>query len=139
MFVSFFLYLVHQVKREGKMMKKFLIGLLIVAGIGVAGLKIADAVVLGGDDYYVQITTNGEKLVQKDSQNQEVITYQYTLPGFNKEGAEKELEFQGMQTRPLRKNAYLKVVWNKNKGVTGYEEVEKSAIPKAAQEKLTKG
>ncbi|MPN25836.1 hypothetical protein SDC9_173252 [bioreactor metagenome] len=44
-----------------------------------------------------------------------------------------------MQTRPLRKNAYLKVVWNKNKGVTGYEEVEKSAIPKAAQEKLTKG
>ncbi|GMC02330.1 amino acid ABC transporter ATP-binding protein [Enterococcus thailandicus] len=121
------------------MMKKFLIGLLIVAGIGVAGLKIADAVVLGGDDYYVQITTNGEKLVQKDDKNQEVITYQYTLPGFNKEGAEKELEFEGMQTRPLRKNAYLKVVWNKNKGVTGYEEVEKSAIPKAAQEKLTKG
>lgn len=120
-------------------MKKFLIGLLVVVGIGVAGLKIADAVIMGGDDYYVQITTNGEKIVQKDEQNQDVITYQYNLSGFNKEGAKKELEFQGMQARPLRKNAYLKVVWNKNKGVTGYEEVEKSAIPKAAQEKLTKG
>lgn len=139
MFVSFFLYLVHQVKREGKGMKKFLIGLLIVVAVGVAGLKITDTVIMGGDDYYVQITTNGEKLVQKDSQNQDVITYQYNLSGFNKEGAEKELEFQGMQTRPLRKNAYLKVVWNKNKGVTGYEEIEKSAIPKAAQEKLSKG
>ena len=51
---------------------------------------------------------------------------------------EKTLEFRGQQPRPLRKGAYLKITWNKNKGVTSYEEVQKEDIPKTAQEKLSK-
>ncbi len=60
---------------------------------------------------------------------QEIISYRYELPGFNKEGKEKTMDFNGFQERPLRKGAYLKVTWNKNKGVTSYEEVQAKDIP----------
>ncbi|MCG4305425.1 YxeA family protein, partial [Enterococcus lactis] len=38
-----------------------------------------------------------------------------------------------------RKGAYLNITWNKKKGVTSYEEVEKKDVPKTALEKLIKG
>ena len=46
------------------------------------------------------------------------------------------MDFNAFKDRPLRKNAYLKITWNKNKGVTSYEEVTKSELPNAAKEKL---
>lgn len=70
---------------------------------------------------------------------QETVNYRYILPGYTKEGKEKELDFNGQLTRPLRKGAYLKITWNKKKGVTSYEEVEKKDVPKTALEKLIKG
>lgn len=82
------------------------------------------------------------QMVQKQFQNQTLDKKQSTidiLPGYTKEGKEKELDFKGQLTRPLRKGAYLKITWNKNKGVTSYEEVEKKDVPKTALEKLIKG
>ncbi|MGC3347895.1 YxeA family protein, partial [Enterococcus faecium] len=55
--------------------------------------------------------------------------YRYILPGYTTEGKEKELDIKGQLTRPLRKGAYLKITWNKNIGVTSYEEVEKKDVP----------
>ena len=55
--------------KEGEEMKKLLVGI----GISIAalvlgsvvfifgGLKIADRMIMGGDSYYVKITTDGEK------------------------------------------------------------------------------
>lgn len=86
------------------------------------------------------------QMVQKQFQNQTLDKKQSTIdisclamPGYTKEGKEKELDFKGQLTRPLRKGAYLKITWNKNKGVTSYEEVEKKDVPKTALEKLIKG
>lgn len=120
-------------------MKKLLIGLLVFIVVVLAGVKIADYVVMGGEEYYVQITTDGTKTVSKSDSGQETVNYRYILPGYTKEGKEKELDFKGQLTRPLRKGAYLKITWNKNKGVTSYEDVEKKDVPKTALEKLIKG
>lgn len=120
-------------------MKKILIGLLVFIVVALAGVKIADYVVMGGEEYYVQITTDGAKTVSKADSGQETVNYRYILPGYTKEGKEKELDFNGQLTRPLRKGAYLKITWNKKKGVTSYEEVEKKDVPKTALEKLIKG
>ncbi|MBO1306158.1 YxeA family protein [Enterococcus sp. 669A] len=117
-------------------MKKFLIGLVTVIVIGVAGLKIADIVVMGGDSYYVQVTTDGEKETERDDQGQTYTNYHYVLPGYNQNGEEKDMEFSAMKERPLRKQAFLRITWNKNKGVTSYEEVQGKDVPKKAQEKL---
>ena len=43
---------------------------------------------MGGESYYVQITTDGEKQVDHADGGQEIISYRYELPGFNKEGKE---------------------------------------------------
>lgn len=64
------------------------------------------------------------------------MQYNYNLPGYNKEGEKKDLEFAAFKDRPLKMNAYLKVTWNKNKGVTSYEEVKGSEVPEKAKEKL---
>ncbi len=113
-------------------MKKFLMGLVTVIVIGVAGLKIADMVVMGGDSYYVQVTTDGEKQTEQDG----YTNYHYVLPGYDQNGEEKDMDFSAMKERPLRKEAFLRITWNKNKGVTSYEEVQGKDVPKKAQEKL---
>ncbi len=75
-------------------MKKLLIGLLVFIVVVLAGVKIADYVVMGGEEYYVQITTDGTKTVSKSDSGQETVNYRYILPGYTKEGKEKELDFK---------------------------------------------
>lgn len=116
-------------------MKKLLIGLGAFIIIAFGGYRLADHLIMGGESYYVQITTDGEKQVDRADGGQEIISYRYE----HKEGKEKIMDFNGSQERPLRKDAFLKVTWNKNKGVTSYEEVQAKDIPSAAQEKLNKG
>lgn len=117
-------------------MKKFLIGLVTLIVIGTAGLKIADSIILGGDSYYVQVTTDGTRHDGKDDQGRTYINYHYQLPGYDQNGEEKDMDFSTVKERPLRKEAFLKLTWNKNKGVTAFEEVQEKEIPKKAQEKL---
>ena len=117
-------------------MKKLLIGLVTIIVVVIAGLKIAEQVVMGGDIYYTQVTTEGERKEDRDDTGRTFLKFDYSLPGFDKDGNEKQLEFSAIKDRPLRKDAYLKVTWNKNKGVTSYEEVKKPEIPQAAQLKL---
>ncbi|MBO0453936.1 MULTISPECIES: YxeA family protein [Enterococcus] len=117
-------------------MKKFLIGFISLIVIALVGLQIADKVVKGGDDYYVQVTTDGERIDGKDSSGNPYVDYKYSLPGYDKDGTKKQLEFNAAKDRPLRREAFLKVTWNKKKGVTSYEEVQQKQLPKKAAEKL---
>ncbi|GAA2916461.1 YxeA family protein [Enterococcus pseudoavium] len=117
-------------------MKKFLIGLVSLIAIAFVGLQIVDKVVKGGDTYYLQITTDGERVDGKDSTGNPYVDYKYSLPGYDDEGHQKQLDFNAAKDRPLRKEAFLKVTWNKKKGVTSYEEVQPKQVPKKAAEKL---
>ena len=93
---------------------------------------------MGGEEYYVQITTDGTKTVSKSDSGQETVNYRYILPGYTKEGKEKELDFKGQLTRPLRKGAYLKSPGTKIK-VSLRMKKSKKDVPKTALEKLIKG
>lgn len=119
-------------------MKKFLIGLIVVVALVVAGFKIADTVIMGGTDYYVQITTDGTKKTEEDNSGNTFVDYAYKLTGYDQDGNQKTLDFDGNKDRPLRKNAYLKLTWNEKKGVTSYEEVQAKDIPTDAKSKLDK-
>jgi uncharacterized protein (TIGR01655 family) len=123
-------------RKKEKTMKKFLWALGIILILIFGAYKITEMTVMGGDDYYVKITTDGKKVVEKDDKNREFVSYAYSLPGYKEDGTEKDMEFKGMNPRPLKKDAYLKVTWNKSKGVTGYEEVQEADIPKKAADKL---
>lgn len=117
-------------------MKKVLIGLAVVVLAVFGGLQLAQKIVMGGDSYYVQVTTNGEKSTSQDSNGTIVNEYAYALTGYDEDGQSKALSFTAYQDRPLRKEAYLKITWNEKKGVTSYEEVQASDIPSKALDQL---
>lgn len=111
---------------------KYLIGaVLLMAVFGT--YKIIEANVMGGESYYVQITTDGEKLDEKDDNGESYVDYRYQLTGYDEAGHERLLDFKANRARPLRKEAYLKVVYNPKKGVvTQWEEVKKDEVPQKA-------
>ncbi|OTN75966.1 hypothetical protein A5886_001042 [Enterococcus sp. 8G7_MSG3316] len=117
-------------------MKKLLVGLAVVVLVLFGGLQIAQKMVMGGESYYVQITTNGEKSTSQDSNGNVSNEYDYDLTGYNENGESKELSFTAFKDRPLRKEAYLKITWNEKRGVTSYEEVQASDIPTKALNQL---
>jgi len=117
-------------------MKKFIIGLVVLIVLVFGGLKIFEVTNYGGTAYYTQIVNDGKKLNEKDDNGNAFIDYQYNQKGYDESGNGIQLEFNGNKTRPLKRNAYLKLTYNDKKGVTSWEAVAKSDVPKAALEKL---
>lgn len=114
-------------------MKKLLIGLVVVIVAAFGLFKFIETTEMGGDTYYVQVTTDGKQVTLKDDSGQEYLDYEYQLTGYDENGKSKELTFRANKERPLRKNAYLKVTYNtKKEGVTQWEEVAEKAVPKKA-------
>lgn len=113
-------------------MKKVIGGILVV--IALAGSFILyQKFSQNGDAYYVQITTDGERFEDKAKDGSTIVDYKYELPAFDKDGQEFDLNFRANKDRPLRKNAYLKVTYNKKREiVTKWEEVKETEIPKGA-------
>lgn len=88
----------------------------------------------GGQDYYVQITNDGQKYVDKRTK---AVTYSYQLPGYNEKGQKQILSFATIKPRPLKRDAYLKVKYNqKRQVVISWEQVFRKDITRAALDKL---
>jgi uncharacterized protein (TIGR01655 family) len=85
---------------------------------------------IGTETYYTKITKDGVM----ENEHADSTRYNYSLPGFTKDGEEKELDFSAIKN--LRKGAYLKIYTKPVKGVTSYEEVKKADIPEKAQAKV---
>lgn len=117
---------------------------LIAVGIaGVLGFVVFFGYTLlvkgtNSDYYYTKIATEGTRITDKDTEGVEHIDYTYKLSGFNEKGKKVELSFRGNKEVPLKKDAYLKVSYSPGKGVTSWEEVKKSQVPKKALAGLEK-
>ena len=111
-------------------MKKILAGLiaflLITGATTYSWYKISYA----GTSCYVQINNDGKKTIEKGHENNVWHGFSYKEKVHEKSGKEKVLEFTS--THNLRKQAYLKLTYNKGKGVTNWEEIKKSEVPKKA-------
>ncbi|HAP15385.1 MULTISPECIES: YxeA family protein [Lactococcus] len=115
-------------------MKKVLFGLLafvvIIGGLGYGWYKTS----YGGTERYVKITEDGRKKVIKADSGERFTDYEYEMTAYDKKGDEKEVSFTAQHN--LRKNAYLKLIDNKVKGITSWEEVQEKDLPSKAKEKL---
>ncbi|PFL21459.1 hypothetical protein COJ07_10630 [Bacillus cereus] len=89
---------------------------------------------MGKDEYYVQITVDGKEYNGKFDNGEPYKNYEYKLNGFDKDGKEKELEFNAQKN--LRKDAFLRVYHSDKKGVSAWEEVKKDELPAKVKEKL---
>lgn len=115
-------------------MKKILIGLIviivIIGGSGYAWYKSA----YGGTSYYVKITADGKKTESRDDAGRIYYRYEYNQKAYDKAGVEKQIEFTADHN--LRHDAYLDLTYNKTKGVTTWNEVQKSDLPVKVEAKL---
>lgn len=111
-------------------MKKILVGLIAVLLITGATTYSWYKISYGGTSYYVQINNDGKKTIEKGHENNVWHGYSYKEKAYEKTRKEKVLEFTS--THNLRKQAYLKLTYNKGKGVTNWEEIKKSEVPQKA-------
>ncbi|WP_144461297.1 YxeA family protein [Siminovitchia fortis] len=120
-------------------MKKLLITFVTIAIIFVGALVIFQKVNfnrVGAEEYYTQIKGEGKLIEDKIDSGEKIISYEYKLPAFDKDGRQKTLTFTAQ--KQLRENAYLILFVKDNKGVTSYQEVKKKELPKKASETLAK-
>ncbi len=90
----------------------------------------------GGTTYYTKITNAGQQATDHDQDGNKYTIYAYDLPGYDEKGSLQQLKFNANQDRPLKMNAYLKVIYNDKKGVTDWQRVPRAEVPKAALAKL---
>ncbi|PGA87963.1 YxeA family protein [Bacillus toyonensis] len=86
------------------------------------------------NQYYVQIISDGQKENVKSQSGETDKAYRYKLNGFDKEGQEKIMDFTA--DKNLRKEAFLRVYYSDERGVTSWEEIELKDIPEKAKQKL---
>ncbi|MGL4337703.1 MAG: YxeA family protein [Turicibacter sp.] len=116
---------------------KLAVGLVCLLGIGILGLGMSDIDIkdLMYEDYYVQITADGDDVAERENWN-----YFYELPAYNKKGKELQVEFYA--DKNLRKDAYLRVQVidqsdTESNGIHSYEEVSESELPSKVKEKFS--
>lgn len=111
-------------------MRKFLItiGILFVIGVvGVFAIAKIDFNRFNAENYYLQITEDGEPHEYKLSDGTVMTSYSYTLEATNAKGNTIPLEFNAQKN--LRKGAYLKMYVKKGDQVSSYDEVKLEDIP----------
>ncbi|NAA43378.1 YxeA family protein [Enterococcus faecalis] len=84
--------------------------------------------------YYVKVTQNGELGNSRIGYK----SYYYKLKGYDSNGNEKKIDFSihPYLNRPIKKNAYLKIIYNNLKQVTTYKEVKKKEVPQKVLNKI---
>lgn len=116
-------------------MKKGIISLLLAGVVFGSGYYVYDKN-YGTEDYYTKISTDGENVVLKSDRGESFNRYHYNLESYKDANTSKSFEFDSVQDKPLKKEAYLKLKINDKKGVMGWEET--TSVPKDIKEKLDK-
>lgn len=120
----------------GRKLKKYILFLNIFAVFIILLTGCSSIHRIGTEEYYVQINMNGNEVIHEVDGGEKFKRFEYELEGFNEDGEEKKLKFDAEGN--LRKEAFLRVHYSKEKGVKAWEEVKKEEIPKKAREKLKK-
>ncbi|MGM0124527.1 hypothetical protein IGI37_001905 [Enterococcus sp. AZ194] len=115
-------------------MKKILGSFLILLMV-VFGSWLTYSYFYGGETYYTQIVTDGEK-ESEQSDGETFTKYIYQQTAYNKNGKETQILLNAYRTRPLRLKAYLKLKINPRKGLMEWEEVPQSEVAEKALNKL---
>lgn len=117
-----------------KRFKWILITLVVLVAVGVG---IDNQITYGGHAYYIKVNA---PISQSGSASQgaQSVFYKYDQTGFDNQGASQRLQFHSVKSdnTPLKKGAYLKVIYSKKKGVKSYNVVKRSQIPNKALTKI---
>lgn len=117
-------------------MKKFLLAVAVLFVLCTGGLYVLmtiDFNRMNADHYYVQINETPTEEKVKTSKGEVFTRYAYTLEAYDENGNEKQYTFTA--DKELRQDAYL-MLYVKESGVSSYDEVKLTDVPKKAQAHL---
>lgn len=114
-------------------MKKVIVGFFIAVIVIGAGYTVYQ-MNYGTQDYYTQVNQDGKKTTGKTKTGLVWSNYEYKQKSYAKNGDEKEMTFTA--THNLKHEAYLKIEYNKNKGVMKWSEIQKKEIPEKALDNI---
>lgn len=106
-------------------MKKIL-GVCAFLALVIGGACIAYQKYYGGETYYVKMTTDGQAKTESDDKGNQYTRYWYDLTSVNAKLKKKRVVFSA--DHQLKRDAYLALTVNDQKGVTTYKEVKTSEI-----------
>ena len=115
-------------------MKKILIGLVALLAILMGAGFMWYQSNYGGQAYYVQIKADGKEITDLTSDGEKMKRYEYQQIGYSDKGAAQSLTYTASHN--LKQKAYLKITYNKSKGVTSWNEVQADKVPKLARDKI---
>lgn len=116
-------------------MKKIL-AFLVVLVIFAGGSYFAYNYYYGGDDYYTKIVTDGTHDTVTSDSGEVFDRFTYEQQAYDTDGNQKNVELIETREKPLRVNAYLKLLVNERKGVISWEEVQQDDVPDQALNQL---
>lgn len=116
-------------------MIKKLIALLIVLGIFL-GEALSLMVIFMAVKLIIRKSPLMEKKVESADDGMNISIYVYDQNAYNTQGEEKAITLREARDRPLKMDAYLKLLVNPRKGVISWEEVKAPDVPKKALEQL---
>jgi uncharacterized protein (TIGR01655 family) len=116
-------------------MKKFMVpGVLVVLILVAFGWYKVN---YSGEKYYTLITEPGVRVNVHQGGNS--WYYNYSVEAVNDKGETKQLDFQTVEgARPISRNRFVQLIWNKKKGVLSFEGVNKEEVHKSVVAKLMK-
>lgn len=117
-------------------MRKILIGFVVLIALVAGGIGWYQHEYYSGTTYYTKITTTGTKIAPQDNKGNVYIDFRYNQAAYDDAGHCKTLVFNGNKSRPLRMHAYLKLVYNRHRGVTSWQAVDQAQVPKRAKHLL---
>lgn len=93
----------------------------------------------GTEDFFVKVGQPIKKEQTTDQKGVNYTQYEYLQKGYNEQGEQKQLRFNAFRETPIKKEAFLKIGYNKKRNeVIKWEEVKQKEIPKKALEQLNK-
>lgn len=119
-----------------KKYKKRLILSLVVLAAALSIYKIYDYVAMARVAYYTQVTQKGQRVVDTGDSGKHYTSYRYQLTGYDKTGTAQTLDFTNPSAKPLKKEIYLKVIYEQKRGVIQWQPVIQTKIPEKAIAKL---
>lgn len=92
----------------------------------------------GGTYYYTKIDEQYESVSDSVDQNgaKRGVIYTYNLDSFDDQGEQLNIQFDTYLGRPLKSDAFLKVLVNKKSKIISWEEVQVNEIPEKAKIEL---
>jgi uncharacterized protein (TIGR01655 family) len=116
-------------------MKRLISGIILALAVVLAGWFFTRQFSESDRVFYTQITTSGQQQRIQAARNSTSTPYIYHQVGYDAAGKQKFLKLSSHKDKPLQRNSYLKIHWQRGK-IISWQSVDRWQVPAKALTQL---